>query len=649
MELPDEPTANDLAEFVRSNDGGHNALSFKRSWYEGMESWTDPEIYAAADAAQCNKSIRSIAIDVAELEGNVAAVIARIISQLRHVRKICVWDSDRTDPNLPMARPHVVDALLYGIMESQSSIEQLQLYGCCSTHTFRDFKERFPGLEILDIDGKRTRFSVNSDSDFDDFTVALAVDMGNLSSLREFYLNSDVGSVSFLSLLSAVETSSTVNSLSLTFSNRSRCLLPNVFLFFARRCPDTVQTVHIRTITDQELLDISSFFPVGGGHASFSPTIVDVQFTRCEAKNADPLWLDRAATALAHVDTLSFFQCQLSPFALEQLLVKLSRLGSFSCLSRKNAIQRTETLDDEFDDTPYVLGTNEALIKFCQVIERPSSLLKEVELDVVSPDESMDFPAIASLFKHSNGQLIVNFGQLPPLSSVHVVKGAKCLNIHLQELRIRFCRCEFGDGNFATFIRALGAKQSLKILEFGFDTHAGLGTPESSIAAIEELIQLNSLEELAVRGLGSEAVFTLFERIMPAMTTENRSLRKLEFFGADLTDVWSRIRGPLLAALKMNGVLCHFSGDVVVPDDDKKVRHLLKQNQYGRQLLLSRDALVPMGLWATTFARIAKPKHHDVMYPFLRAKLVSLLHPSRDDALEGQPPRDVDSGSHSVG
>jgi hypothetical protein len=290
-------------------------------------------------------------------------------------------------------------------------------------------------------------------------------------------------------------------------------------------------------------------------------------------------------------------------------------------------------LDDEFTPTQYVLGTNEALAKFCQVIERPESLLKNVDLDIVSSDGTMHFPAIESLLKHSKGELIVNFGQLPPLSSVHVVKGAKSLGIHLRVLRIRFCRCEFGDGKFASILRALGARRSLKVLEFGFDAHAGIGTPEASIAAIRDLIQSNdSLEELVLRGLGVEAVVTLWERIMPGIATTNRSLRTLDFVGAGVDDVWPRVRDPLLAALQTNGVLGQIGGDLQVPGDDREVRHLLKQNEYGRQLLLPRDGPVPAGLWPTILARIAKCKDHEVMYAFLRSKLVALLHPTPDPA-----------------
>jgi hypothetical protein len=124
-------------------------------------------------------------------------------------------------------------------------------------------------------------------------------------------------------------------------------------------------------------------------------------------------------------------------------------------------------------------------------------------------------------------------------------------------LRIRFCWCEFRDGTFASFLRALGEKSTLKVLEFGFDANVELGAPELSIAAIHGLIESNSsLEELAVRGLGADAVVALLRGILP-------SFRTLAFFGADLADdVWERIRAPLLAALQTNGVLFHLGEDL---------------------------------------------------------------------------------------
>ena len=72
MALPAEPTANELAEFLSSNDGSHEQLTFVRSWYDDMETWTDPEVRSVADSAQENTSIRDLAIDVAGLKSSVA-------------------------------------------------------------------------------------------------------------------------------------------------------------------------------------------------------------------------------------------------------------------------------------------------------------------------------------------------------------------------------------------------------------------------------------------------------------------------------------------------------------------------------------------------------------------------------------------------
>jgi hypothetical protein len=634
MELPDEPTAAELADFLRSNDGSDEELSFRPGWYEGMESWSKDEIRTVSDAAQHNASIRELTIDVAELESVAANVIYQIIRRFHHIQKIDICDTSRGNPQVPMTPPHVVDTLLYGIIASPSEVETLFLYGCCSAHTVRDFKERLPNLERLDIEGKRGEVSGDGDTAFDDFTVALALEMGNLPSLRQLWLNSDVGVDSFAVILSAAQKSTKLDSIGFRISNRSNSLIRASFLFCASNFTPPVEAVNVHANGNHEHLDIASFFPVGGGHASFSPTIVDVQFKRCKARNAATVWFDRAATALTHVETLGWLQCKFSPRFLE-LLAKLTRLRTFYCLSRKKAICCTQTLDDEFDSTPYVLGTNEALTKFCQVLERPESLLDDVELDLVSSDDKTHYPAIESLLKHSKGTLIVNFGQLPPISSFHVVKGVTCLGIRVKELRIRFCQCEFGDDDFASFLRAFETNASLKVLEFGFDASANLDTPEASIAALRDLLELNaSLEKLALRGLGSPAVCALLESILPVMTTTNRSIRALDFIGADDTGVWPRIRDQFHAALQVNGALGQFGGSIRVPDDDHEIQRLLKQNRYGRRFLLPRDAPVPRGLWATILARIARADHHDVMYAFLRSKLTSLLPPPLDEPVD---------------
>jgi hypothetical protein len=423
---------------------------------------------------------------------------------------------------------------------------------------------------------------------------------------------------------------------------RSSELLADVCHFCAHECPDTLQKVVVETVYSNEnwgLLDISPLFD-NGGSASLSPSIKAVQFHRCIAPNHDRAWLYRAASALKDVQRLSLV---MSSGSFANLLDRLPKLRGFSCLFRREA-ESTKMFDDfqVFDELPelsYPLDTNDALARLCQVIKRPTCLLDDVELDVierptlvdgrVQVDELKPFPAIATLLKNSKGRLVVTFGNLSLSSSVFVALGSARLSTHLQELRIRFCVCRIRDSDYASFIGALGSKPSLKILEFGFDASDKIGTPELSIAEIQELVQSNdTLQELAILGLASEAVFAVLERVLPTLETTNRSLRKLEFFGEDPADVWPRIRDALLAALKTNGVMYQFGGDVRVPDDDHEIRHLLKQNGYGRRLLLPPDVRVPNGLWATIFARIAQDGERDVMYAFVRSKVASLLPPS---------------------
>jgi hypothetical protein len=296
---------------------------------------------------------------------------------MEYVLDVQIYDSLRSQADIPMAHPDVVDALLQGIMASQSSLEEFKLYGCCSARVIRQFIERFPTLERLDIDGQRRPDSGPGNADtraFDDFAVALAVALrkGKLPSLTKLWIDSNVGSTAFVALLSAVESSSTVSTITLSVLNRSREFLPYGFAFVAGSLPDTVKTASVRANPDEELLDISSLFPVGGGYEAFAPSLTNVELSRCKAGDddydtgaVDPFLFDRAAAALAHVETLGLFQCRLPPLALEMLLVKLPRLTSFFCLSRARSILGVDTLDNEFDDAPYVLGTDAALAKLC--------------------------------------------------------------------------------------------------------------------------------------------------------------------------------------------------------------------------------------------------------------------------------------------
>jgi hypothetical protein len=645
MALPDEPTADQLAVFLRSNDATSSELNFVSSWYDGMEAWSDQELRDVSEAALTNDSIRDLLIDAATLSIRSAGAIARIISNFRLVRQIRVYDSQWENPDVPMADPHVVDAVLYGIMASQSNVEGLRMYGCCSPRLFREFIERFPSLENLGIEGTCSRVAASLE-EFDDVAVAIAACIGKLPTLRRLGLCGHVGSAAFGRLLSSVNKTSPVMSIRLNLFNHSRGLLKDAFLFCTSEFTKTVNQVSVFLENPQagQFLDILPLFPIDAPEP-FSPSIQVVHFFYCEASNVDDLWLNRAATAMSNVECLSFGKCHF-PRAFD-LLERLTRLTEFRCFSRAVAVQSTDTLEEEeeVDDAPYMLGTNEALERFCQVAERKDSMLHQVALDVVSVDEAIHFPAISTLLRISKGQLIVNFGKLPHLSSFHVAKGTTCLSHHLRELRIRFCQCEFGDSDFAAFIRAFGSNKSLEVFEFGFDTHANLNVPTASISAIRRVIKRNdTLRELAVRGLGSGALTALLERVVPALATQNRSLRALDLYGSDLSDVWTRHSEPLLGMLNSNGVLARLGGDFPLPEDDPaalQVQRLLKHNGYGRHLVLLRDPPAPRGLWPTVFARIAKDKKHDVMFAFLRAT-VDLLLPNSAPPGRGDPPSDND-------
>jgi hypothetical protein len=560
------------------------------------EAWTESEIGVIAAAARSNAAVRSLKVDLFDVPTvGEANVMARIVRHFPHLQAVSICDRDRSQGPHPVAgTTHRVDALLRGIVAGHSNVGTLQLYFGCSPDAFREFVERFPNLERLDIEGRGPIDLTRGDPGYDDFVSAVSLEMrtGKIPSLRHVGIGSSVGAASLSSLLDAARRSpTTIETIRFSVEMRSSGILADLYRFCARdEGPDTLQKVVVETVWLNEeggLLDISPLFPAEGTSAPLAPNIQEVTFYECHAPRNDRGWLDRAASALRNVQRLRWV---MSTVPLGDLLDRLPQLRQISCLFRDE--RESAEMSDEFDvfDGPpafsYPLDTNDALARFCQVLERPTCVLDDVELDVIerptlaedddggafTADESRPFPAIANLLQHSKGRLVANFGNLSRSSSVHVATGAARLGIQLRELRVRFSLCHIGDDHYAALIRALTPNPSLKVFELGFDAFADLGTPETSIDAMRDLVRENrTLDELVLRGLGSEAAFAVLERILPSLATTNRSLRKLEIYCATVTnqpaflgarridvwpsDVWPRIRDALRAALKTNGVL----------------------------------------------------------------------------------------------
>jgi hypothetical protein len=450
-----------LAERLRNNSGDDEELRLEpHNW---AKTWTEAEIVAVSDAAEGNTAIRSLNIFVAELRTiDDANVVGRIVRHLHHVQKVVLSDRQRLQRSGRGPTAPLVDFLLRGIMASRSDLVILQLYFCCSPNTVREFVERFPRLERLDVEGKgegQILAGLRGAPGYDDFASEVARIVGTtgaIPALRHLGIDSTVGTPSFVRLLCAAQRSTNLEAIRFSVDARSRELVEDVFYFGADACPPALKKLAVNTVwsdENDELLDISPFFNARGTSASLSPSILEVTFHRCRIGSRDDCaWVDRAVTALKSVERLSVIRCV---FQIAGLLEGLPRLRAFACLLRYE-LEGPEMDDDflgSFDEeleSPYVLDTNDALAGLCRVIKRPTCQLDDVELDVIERptsddveldvierptavvgghrgDELTPFTAIADLFEHSKGRL-------------HI-----------------------GDRHFASFLQALRSNKSLKV------------------------------------------------------------------------------------------------------------------------------------------------------------------------------------------
>ena len=203
--------AAEFAERVRTTE--EESFYMDTLSWRGAESWSEAEIRSVSDAARSNTAIRSLIIDLARLtttrEISEANAGARILRHFPHLRALTIYDGHRhnDDDTPPAAR--LVDAFLREITASRSKIVKLQFYFCCSPDAFRDFVERFPNRERLDIEGQGDTDRSKSPA-YGDFASAVecAIRTGKLSSLRHLGLDNSVGTASLVGILSAARLSS---------------------------------------------------------------------------------------------------------------------------------------------------------------------------------------------------------------------------------------------------------------------------------------------------------------------------------------------------------------------------------------------------------------------------------------------------------
>jgi hypothetical protein len=349
---------------------------------------------------------------------------------------------------------------------------------------------------------------------------------------------------------------------------------------------------------------------------SFSPTLKEVQFFMCSFDNseADAL-VDRAAEALKNVEFLRLGLCRFPTAA--KLLGRLPLLKRVSLLSRPGVDKPYETMDEsaEYESVSYLLVGNRDLEDLCQVIERQGTSIEEIELDVVGHDGHESYPAIARLLQACKGCLVLNLGDLPWRSYLHILRGAERIRPDLKQLRLRFHSCDIDDNCYAEMMHAFGSNKTLAHLEIGLDP-IDLENTELAISAFCGIIETNdTLQTLSLRDpFGAAGVL---DRVLPVLATTNRSLRALVLHDAESPSFWARFAGRVLDMLKENCVLSKLEG-LAIPEDDPAAA-LLKQNEYGRLFLQPNDPS-PIGIWSTVLTRISKDGERGLMYKFLRAK-----------------------------
>jgi hypothetical protein len=469
--------------------------------------------------------------------------------------------------------------------------------------------------------------------------------VGQLKSLHTIGLDCDGLHLSALRLLLALDTSTALKALILNVSEASKGLLIDASRFF--RSSTAVESV---VVDGRQSVDATPFLD-NGAKQPFSPSLKVVHFFRCDVRGLSGRLLDNAACVLQNVEVLAFGMCHFPTGVPFELLKKLPHLQSFACLTRFRKAHLHDTLDDEFNDDMSMMETNQELEDLCDAIEMQHSSLSVIHLDLVSRDFRM-LPASERLLCSCKGSLVVNFARLPQQNCGAIVSGAAGVRADLHSLCVRFHRCQFDDGCYAAILNATGAIKTLVRFELGFDTRANLGVPEASIAQIVRLVKHNrSLLDLSLRGLGSEAAASLLKQIVPVLKTKNRSLGVLGL-KVDLT-AHPDVLEPLYDMLKTNHVL-QLLNQCTLPRDNPlttRIRHLLRQNQYGRVFLHGNFYLsgvpAPMGLWGDFLTRVSKSRNgHKVMYAFLRAKpelvQASISTAEATNYQKGRPKRPID-------
>jgi hypothetical protein len=292
-------TAAEVAEHLR---GTNEWMRLRRRLFRNMETWKSDEIREVIGAAEQNTSVWSLVADVNELKDRAAGLVPLILRRLKHLQTIHVSDSSGS------AASSTVDIVLRRLMADSSSedkveVTRLVLDTCsCGPITFLDFCEfHRHSLVHLHIVGQ---CAANPE-----FVAAVACGWGRLQALRRVSVTVAPANTFASHLLSALHTSSTVNTVDVVLDEHAQAALGDVGLFC--RCTKTVKCARFFYEPSQgsPSVNMNALFDIGNFHP-FSEKIKDVQFFACENLDEDGSLIEHAATALSHVEFLRFGSCR---------------------------------------------------------------------------------------------------------------------------------------------------------------------------------------------------------------------------------------------------------------------------------------------------------------------------------------------------
>jgi hypothetical protein len=234
---------------------------------------------------------------------------------------------------------------------------------------------------------------------------------------------------------------------------------------------------------------------------------------------------------------------------------------------------------------------------------------------MVGSEGNASFPAIATVLECFKGTLHLGLRELPHSNHCYVRLGLESLRA--RSLSLEMSNFDIGAEEYACYLKALQRNQTLEFLSMDLQDIEGLQPCFHSLTTLCH--ENRSLTELRLIGVASSELEGILESVFAGLR-HNRFIRTLH---VGVTGGVARLSSAsltrLVDVLKVNGVLHAISGLTFprkVPSA-KKARFLLKQNRFGRQLLLERPG-PPLSVWSPVLGKISRARARDVMFQFLR-------------------------------